>query len=228
MLYMLRPGVAERLEQFVQAGGVLVMTYLSGIVNESDLCFLGGFPAPLRRTLGLWVEETDTFALPDAQRVMPVDAAPFPLPEADCGHYADIVQLESAQPLAVYGGEFYQDTPALSVNEHGDGEAYYLATRCDATFLDALYAGLIEQLELLATPEVLPEGVSVQVRHGHEQAFVFVMNFSGEEQTLDGNALEPFGVSQHEITLPAYGVEVFQVEHAPAEEVKLEPTFISS
>ena len=179
MLYMLRPGVAERLESFVQRGGVLVMTYLSGIVNESDLCFLGGFPAPLRRTLGLWVEETDTFVEPDAQRVVPVDATPFTLPEADCGHYADIVHLESARPLAVYGEEFYRGTPALSVNEHGDGEAYYLATRPDDTFLDALYAGLIERCKLTATPEVLPEGVSVGVRHADESAFVFVMNFSG-------------------------------------------------
>lgn len=230
MLYMFRPGVAERLEGFVRSGGVLVTTYLSGIVNESDLCFLGGFPAPLRRTLGLWVEETDTFKGPDAQRIAPTGTGAFALPEADCGHYADIVHLESARPLAVYGGEFYGGTPALSVNEHGDGEAYYLATRCDDTFLDALYAGLIEQHELLATPEVLPEGVSVQVRHGDEGAFVFVMNFSGEERTLDLSALEPFGTPQpRKVTLPAYGYEVLQVAEQNAKEgVKLERTSTST
>ena len=46
MLYMVRPGVGERIQQFVEAGGTFVATYWSGIVDEFDLCFLGGFPGP--------------------------------------------------------------------------------------------------------------------------------------------------------------------------------------
>ena len=65
MLYMVRPGVAERIDKFVRNGGTFVATYGSGIVNESDLCFLGGFPGPLRRVLGIWAEEID--ALHDGQ-----------------------------------------------------------------------------------------------------------------------------------------------------------------
>ena len=59
MLYMVRPGVGERLADFVAKGGTLVATYWSGIVDENDLCFLGGVPGPLRKTLGIWVEEID-------------------------------------------------------------------------------------------------------------------------------------------------------------------------
>jgi beta-galactosidase len=44
MLYMVRDGFAERAEAFVANGGHLVTTYWTGIVNESDLCHLGGFP----------------------------------------------------------------------------------------------------------------------------------------------------------------------------------------
>ena len=33
MLYMVRPGVAERLEAFVKAGGTVVTTYLTGMVD---------------------------------------------------------------------------------------------------------------------------------------------------------------------------------------------------
>nr|AIA90722.1 CAZy families GH42 protein [uncultured Cronobacter sp.] len=29
------------------------------MVNESDLCHLGGFPGPLRKLLGIWAEEID-------------------------------------------------------------------------------------------------------------------------------------------------------------------------
>ena len=44
MLYMYRAGVAEKLRAFVENGGTLVTTYWSGVVNDTDLCFLGGFP----------------------------------------------------------------------------------------------------------------------------------------------------------------------------------------
>lgn len=45
MLYMVREGFAERATRFVEQGGQFVATYWSGIVNESDLCHLGGFLA---------------------------------------------------------------------------------------------------------------------------------------------------------------------------------------
>ena len=44
MLFMLKPGVAARLEAFVEGGGTLVLTYLSGIVNETNIVFRGGWP----------------------------------------------------------------------------------------------------------------------------------------------------------------------------------------
>jgi len=60
MLYMIKPGVQERLSKFVENGGTLITTYFSGYVNESDLCFLGGFPGGkdslLRKTIGVWAE----------------------------------------------------------------------------------------------------------------------------------------------------------------------------
>ena len=61
MLYLLKPGVAARLRRFVEQGGTLVTTYWSGLVDENDLCFLGGWPGDgLREVLGIWDEETDT------------------------------------------------------------------------------------------------------------------------------------------------------------------------
>ncbi len=67
MLYMVRPGLAERIERFVWNGGIFVTTYLSGIADESDLCFLNGFPGPLRKLMGVWAEEIDV--LYDEERV---------------------------------------------------------------------------------------------------------------------------------------------------------------
>jgi len=45
MLFMLKPGVADRLEAFVRNGGTLLLTYLSGVVNETSWCCAAGGPA---------------------------------------------------------------------------------------------------------------------------------------------------------------------------------------
>ncbi|MDP1183830.1 beta-galactosidase trimerization domain-containing protein, partial [Klebsiella pneumoniae] len=50
-------GCAGRAEAFGANGGHLVTTDWTGIVHESDLCYLGGVPGPRRNLLGIWAEE---------------------------------------------------------------------------------------------------------------------------------------------------------------------------
>lgn len=42
MLYMFRAGFEEKVRKFVENGGTFIMTYWSGVVDENDLCVLGG------------------------------------------------------------------------------------------------------------------------------------------------------------------------------------------
>ncbi|MBS3967553.1 MAG: beta-galactosidase [Truepera sp.] len=205
MLYLMNEEVAARLEAFVLGGGTLVTTYLSGLVNESDLAHLGGFPPPFRRTLGLRVTETDAFASADAQGVVFSGAGPLGLEgHYTSGHYADLVQLEGAEALASYNKEFYTGSPAVTVHRYGAGEAYYLATRLEDRGLFEFYRALLARIGLAAGGRTLPEGISVRRRGEH----LFVMNFSGTARHLAADVLAPFGLPC-ELTLPTYGVRVF-------------------
>lgn len=186
MLYMVRPGTAERLESFVAAGGTAVFTYLSGVADESDRCFLGGFPGPLRRMAGIWAEEIDV--LYDDESV-PVRA----LEGNECGLsgeyraevFCEIVHAETARPLAVYGGEFYAGSPAAAVNRFGRGAVYYVASRNDERFQRDLLGGLIRSLGLRRVLDTdLPEGVTAQMRTDGEREFVFVINFTREPRDV--------------------------------------------
>lgn len=62
VLYMVKEGMKEKLEQFVKNGGTLITTFMSGIVDQSDNVHLGGYPGPLREMAGVWVEEIDALA----------------------------------------------------------------------------------------------------------------------------------------------------------------------
>ena len=59
MLFMLTEGFAAKLRAYVEAGGHLLTTYFSGVVNETGLAYLGGAPHGLTEVLGLRATELD-------------------------------------------------------------------------------------------------------------------------------------------------------------------------
>ena len=180
MLYMVKPGVAERLESFAENGGTFVATCRTGCVDQDDLCFLGGFPGPLRRLLGVWIEETDALFDDEQNHILMNDDARFP-----CGTMCDLIHAETAQVLGVYGDDFYADTPAVTVNLFGSGRAYYIATRPDMDFLERFYAKALAEAEIEPLLADLPAGVQVSSRTGADAEYLFVQNFSGQPVRID-------------------------------------------
>lgn len=221
MLYLLKPGFAQRVEAFVQAGGTFVATYWTGIVDQHDLCFLGGFPgganSPLRRTLGIWAEEIDAFY--DEERVVVNANEENSLGltgEFNARELCERIHLESATSLADYGSDWFAGTPAVTVNEHGSGQAYYIASRNDLTFNRQFYALLTAKLALKRALDVpLPVGISVTERTDGEHDYLFVMNFTAQTQSfsLDSSSYTD-EVTGNAVTsplsMPRYAVRVLR------------------
>jgi beta-galactosidase len=187
MLYMLREGAADRISAFVRRGGLLVSTYATGYVNESTLAFLGGFPGPLKETLGIWCEEIDAL-FPGETNSIEWNGKSY-----RAFDLCELIHGRGAEILGSYGGDFYAGSPALTVNNYGQGKAYYIAARTDGDFLDDFYRKIGAEAGLTPLFDDLPEGVSAQVRGGDEKYFVFLMNFTNREQQVSGQpALAPF------------------------------------
>lgn len=186
MLYLVREGVGERIERFVENGGTFVATYWSGIVNENDLCFLGGFPGPLRKTLGIWSEEIDGLHDRDLNGIVPVKDNELQLnAEYDAFELCDLIHLEGAEALATYRSDFYAGRPALTVNRLGSGKAYYMATRFKAPFYDDFYGSLIADLGIERALETqLPAGVTAHIRTDSTADYVFVQNYTPETKQV--------------------------------------------
>ena len=187
MSYLLRPGFAERVEKFVEAGGTFVTTYWTGIVNETDLVFTGGWPGPLRKLLGIWVEEMDVLHDGETNTVVPAVGNALGLSRAYTAEvFCDLLHAESAQVLATYGEQFYAGLPALTVNEFGKGRAYYIASRNEDTMLGDFYGRIIQELGIdRVMAAKLPEGVTAQLRTDGERRVIFLMNFTRGSQWID-------------------------------------------
>ncbi|MEU6249640.1 beta-galactosidase [Glycomyces sp. NPDC047010] len=192
MLYMLRPGVPEAIDAFVQRGGTFVATYATGYVDEHDRTFLGGFPGPLRETLGVWAEEIDAL-YPEDRNAIEWSGQSYEAVEL-----CELVHAETAETLGAYGSDFYAGRPALTVNRRGEGKAYFIAARTGDDFLADFYGGLIAESGVeRALDADLPAGVTAQVRTDGTTDYVFVLNFTPEAVTVQagGETLElaPFG-----------------------------------
>ena len=174
MLYMLRPGVAERLTEYVKNGGVLVCTACTGRVDKDDLCFLGGFPGPLRKALGIWCEEIDGL-YDDERNGIRMNGKVYP-----CRDLCDLIHAETAQVLGTYEKDFYAGRPCVTKNSLGAGAAFYVATRPEADFLDDFYRAVFDEIGVNPLVDGLPSGVQVAQRGDT----LFAMNFTGGPVTV--------------------------------------------
>ena len=181
MLYMVKPGLAERLRAFVEKGGTLVLTYFSGYVDENDLCFLDGMPGPLRPLAGVWAEEIDALYPGQSNKIVMRPGNALGLEgEFACGFLCELAHAEGAQALADYGEDFYAGMPAVTENRLGKGRVIYLAARAEQKFLDLLYERLLRDAGVAPIVDA-PAGVIVKEREKDGKKYTFLLNFAGQD-----------------------------------------------
>ena len=173
----------ERIESYVEQGGTFVTTYFSGMVDEHYRAWQGGFPGPLRHTLGIWVEEFDPLPIGKTNTLLSNQAQQNWNGTYTCDHWCDIVHLEGAHALSVFGDDFYAGSPAITEHHFGLGRALYVATRPDDACISALMSRLQLQLELTA-PLQAPKDVEVVQRQNAQTVYTFILNHSSTAQRI--------------------------------------------
>lgn len=210
-LYMTRGEVAADLERFVSGGGVLVMSYFSGIVDAHDHILLGGYPAPFRRMLGLRVEEFEP--------IVPGQVNGLVVPELantgafSCDEWRDEINLEGAEAIATFAADYYAGHPAVTRHRFGQGTAYYLGTRPDAAFMDWLLGRASDDAGIARTAAPQP-GVEVTRRARGDMRYLFVLNHNAQETRFTlpypAHDLLTGADSPQVITLAPFGVAVLR------------------
>lgn len=209
MLYMMKATFMEKVEAYVKAGGTVVMTYISGVVNENDLVYEGGWHEKLENVFGLTVTETDTY-YPSDENSLNFQGKDYVVKD-----YATLLEQKTGEVISTYGADFYQGTPAVMKNTYGDGNSYYIGARAESAFQNDFYDQLIQELAIIPPFEANhSENVSVQVRKGPDSAYIFVMNFGTDEETItfEDEVVDLITGEKvaRKITLNGYGVRVFK------------------
>lgn len=180
MLYMVSEETAAKLQAYVKNGGTLVGTYITGLVDESDLTYLGGWYGPLKEMFGIEPTETDTFYPSDRNHVS------YKGQSYEVRDYATLMNMAGAETLGTYEEDFYKGTSAVTRNEYHNGQTYYIGARLDDAFHQAFYGELIDALGLKSPLDIRHNrGVSVQAREAEGRQTIFIMNFTEETQAIE-------------------------------------------
>lgn len=187
MLYALSEETIDKLERYVREGGTLVATYLTGYVNENDLCFLGGFPGgKLRKVFGIWNEEIDCLRDDQTVRCRYEENELGLSGEFSAKHFCEVLHLEGAKTIASYEEDFYAEMPVITVNSYGRGRAYYIGARQSKEELEKLIVSVCSKEKVVRiVPDTLPEGVKVISRTDYENEYIFITNYNTDNRTVD-------------------------------------------
>lgn len=201
-LYLVTDAGAEALRQFVAGGGVLVVSFGSGLVDVAGQVRLGGYPGALRDLLGILIEEF--FPLPDGETV--------PLSSGARGRtWTELMEVTSAQAVASYAAGPLAGHPAITRNDLGQGSAWYLSTQLDDAAHDQVIAAALAAARLAPEVPGLPASVeAVRRRSSDGRSWLFVLNHTSEPVTVPASGVDLLtGVEAGgSLELPSGGVAV--------------------
>ena len=194
-LYIVPEAVSRSLAAYVDGGGRLVVSFFSGLVDESDTIPPGPHPGGLRDLLGITIEEFHPLAAGDRVGV-------------DGGLRADVwserVVLRGATALRRFVDGPDAGEPAVTRHDVGAGSAWYVATRLDRH-------GLADVLEP-ALAGVEPLDVPAEVEGVRREGYLFLINHGDAEAVVAASGHDLLEGSEHdgEVAIPAGGVRVLR------------------
>lgn len=205
MLFMLKKGLKEKIEEYVKNGGIFVTTFGSGIVDEYALSFFDKECYPFRHLLGLKAEETDCLYNGQYNSVKLFGDT------YTSEKYCELAYLEGADTIGEYGEDFYKGMPAVTVNSYGKGKAYYIATDFQIDGYMRLYKEWFK--DVITSDKVVdaPENVSITMRYSRNSCYVFVLNFNNEPKQINLSFnYEVLSGAFFDKTVEAYGMVILR------------------
>ncbi len=208
MQYLMTGEGTRNLQDFAESGGTVVITYFSGIVNEDDHVYLGGYPGAFLDLTGVRVEEF--FPLRADSEVQ--------LSRFGVGsRFSELGRAVDAEVLAEYTTGPTSGSPAVTRNRVGSGSAYYVGTSLSE-------AGVRELLTDIATESALAPvhattgDIEVVQRSDGARNWVFAINHSDADAgvQVDGLDLLTGEPTRGHLTVAAGGVAVVR-EHSRSE-----------
>ncbi|MBR2509989.1 MAG: beta-galactosidase [Lentisphaeria bacterium] len=175
MLFMLKPGVKDRLKTYVANGGTLILTHQFAYVNEDSLCLA---PNEISDLCGFTVEDIDCME-PEREQSVSFNGRSIAVHEA-----AELINVTDCEVAGVYEKDFYAGTPAILKRNIKKGTLWYLGANFDLGFLQNFYADTAAKCNIKNIIPDLPSMVTSAVRYNENVTFVFLYNWGENAEQI--------------------------------------------
>jgi len=182
-LYLVTDEHAAAVAAAAEAGAQVLVTYFSGISDESDHVRLGGYPGAFRDLLGVRVEEF--FPLGPDETVA--------LGEGTGTWWSeDVTALPGTDVLTTYAAGPLTGRPAVTrrAGDGNAGSAWYLSTLPDDATLGALLDEVLTAAGVGPAVAGLPRGVETTRRRDGSGSWLFLLNHTDTEHTVSASGYD--------------------------------------
>jgi beta-galactosidase len=184
-LYVLAEETAASLEAFVREGGVLIVTARSGVKDLSNAVVDAYLPGLLAEVCGLAVDDYDVLPAEAAEKIL-LDLPGGEGAAAEARLWLEVLRPDTAQVVGSYASGYMADSPAVTLNAYGQGQALYVGTLGGNELQDLLVGWALKAAGLLPV-HAAPLGVEITTRWQGERPFLFVLNHTQDPQQVSLN-----------------------------------------
>jgi beta-galactosidase len=159
--------------------------------------------------LGLTVEEFSPYSETQTNSICTADGKQF-----QCTFWGDVIHINSAKTLATFENDYYAGNAAVTKNQFGNGNAFYVGTLLDNNGMSWLTESVCKMAGV--QPTNVPTGVELLRRTNGKSEFVFALNYSDQKTTvpLEGSGIDLLTGNKvnNTIELEPKGVAIVQVD----------------
>lgn len=201
-LFVTDKEMVDKLDAYAKRGGRLVLTNRSGVKDDNNRCIMSPLPTVFADMAGVHVEEYD--AIGKRWQKLHISQAAWLLQdkrmwaerqgdELACQLWCDILESDGAEVLARYGENFYEGRAAITANQYGAGEVYYVGTVMNRCGMVSLMSEIIRKAGI-SHIENLPFGVEHTVRRKGKDRWHFLFNNTSSNQEFEMRWRLPAGM----------------------------------
>ncbi|GIH96481.1 beta-galactosidase [Planobispora siamensis] len=210
--YLLGETARSALLSYVEAGGTLVAGAYSGVADDNDRIWPGGYPGALREVLGVRMEEFVPLA----------EGGTVTLSDGSTGRIwrehgravtAEVIASYTAgdaDPVTDPWARVLDGAPAITRNTRGEGTAWYVSTRLDDPSLTRLLTRITGEAGVHPEPGAVTGLELVRRAHPDGPSYLFAVNHGVEAVPLEATGLDLLTGEPFPGTVPAGGVAVIR------------------
>ncbi|MFN3411399.1 MAG: beta-galactosidase [Exilispira sp.] len=186
LYFMVDDNFYDRVEKWVLAGGVLILSWRTGIRDKNNIATIEKLPGKFKKICGIEIEQFESLN----QTKTKIKSGLF---NFQVEAWADIIQPKGAKALAIYSDRKkpYYGKTAITVNNYGNGKVYYFGTSLSPLGLIYFYYKIFKNAKL--KPKFYGMGIeSIDYIDQDGKNFKIIINNTGKSKRAFGKKIAPY------------------------------------